>query len=470
MRRRLALVSLAVASLVVIAFLIPLAILVRNQAENRALNGAERDAQSIAAALAVAGSGETGSAVSTELAQAVLDAFGGPEGISIIFPDRTFVGTPVIESQSLQQARGGLAFTARTGEGAEVLVPVLLADSPVLGTTIVVRAFVPDAELSRGVATAWMMLGALEAFLVVVAVIAADRLGRSVVEPVTALSRAARSLGRGDLDTRVQPEGPEEIADVGEAFNFLAGRLGTLLAAERESVADLSHRLRTPLTALRLQAETLRDPLESVALLEDIVRVEEAVDRMIVEARRPSRDGDDAAGLADLAAVVRHRAAFWKVLADKQQRSATVEVERGSLLVPLQPEELGALVDTLIENVFAHTPAGVGYSVIAQSVADAVTLTVEDHGQGFADGERVVERGTSSGGSTGLGLDIVRRTATRTGGHMTIGTSSSGGARVEVVFGRAPHDQDDVNDAQSNKGRGPVRVRDPSVTSGGASS
>ncbi|NIT76487.1 MAG: HAMP domain-containing protein, partial [Thermoplasmata archaeon] len=63
----------------------------------------------------------------------------------------------------------------------------------------------------------------------------------------------ARRMGEGDLDARVEPSEPEEIRDVGEAFNQLARRLDQLLVEERESVADLSHRLRTPLTSLRLQ-------------------------------------------------------------------------------------------------------------------------------------------------------------------------------------------------------------------------
>ena len=73
---------------------------------------------------------------------------------------------------------------------------------------------------------------------------------------------AALALGGGDLDRRVAPAGPHEIADVGVAFNFLAERLRLLLAGERESVADLSHRLRTPLTALRATHPALwYDPL-----------------------------------------------------------------------------------------------------------------------------------------------------------------------------------------------------------------
>jgi signal transduction histidine kinase len=435
MRRSLALVSLAVTLLVVLAFLVPLALLVRNQATDRALSRAERDAQAIAAALAVApatGGGE----VDPELAVSVLEAFGSQESFSIIFPDGEGVGAPYEDTPGLVQAMGGAAFTAQIDGGAEVLVPVLAADTPQAGSTVVVRTVVSDDELQEGVAIAWAMLGALGVFLVLVAGLAADRLARNIVRPVSALSGAARALGDGDLETRVEPGGPAEVAEVGEAFNFLASRLYSLLDAERESVADLSHRLRTPLTALRLQADTLGDREEAASLLDDIDRMERAVDRMIEEARRPSRDSGKPPLPADLAAVVRHRATFWKVLADEQDRAAAVHTTGGELLVPMGVDDLGAMIDTLMENIFAHTASGTDYSIWAgPNGVDAVVMLVEDRGPGFPE-SGLVARGASTAGSTGLGLDIVQRAAERTGGSLEVGSRPGGGARVAVTLPR----------------------------------
>ncbi|HHC07237.1 MAG TPA: HAMP domain-containing histidine kinase [Actinobacteria bacterium] len=433
MRRRLALLSAAVSSLVVLAFLVPLGILVRNQAQDRVLRRAERDAQSVAAALAVAGSFDPGIGLGPELAEGVLNAFGRPATMSIVFPDGAMVGRQVEVGDSLETARRGAAFTAHTEGGAEVLVPVLVADTPEEGDAVVVRVFVAAEELGRGVAVAWAMLAGLGLFLVGVAVAAADRLGRSIVEPVGELSAAARELGEGNLRVRVEPGGPPEIAEVGEAFNTLARRLDALLAAERESVADLSHRLRTPLTALRLQVETLTDPEESASLLEDIHRMEAAVDELIATARSPA---DDAGGAhADLVEVLEHRLAFWEVLARSQDRRVDVEVAPGSYEIPMSAAELGALVDALVDNVLSHTPPGAGFRILVRTgPTGAVELVVEDEGPGFAD-LGVLRRGVSRGGGTGLGLDIVAKAARATGGDVVIGSAPGGGARVLVVFG-----------------------------------
>ncbi len=440
MRRSLALVSLAVTLLVVLAFLVPLALLVRNQAADRALFRAERDAQAIAAAVAVAPA-TAGARVTPDLARAVLEAFGSEETFTIVFPNGRGVGAPYEDTPGLVQARSGAAFTAQIDGGAEVLVPVLVADTPAEGSTVVVRTVVSDDELREGVGTAWLMLGALGVFLVVVAAVAADRLGRNIVRPVSELSRAARAMGGGDLEVRVEPGGPAEVADVGEAFNFLASRLDGLLDAERESVADLSHRLRTPLTALRLQADTLSDTDAAASLRADIDRLERAVDRMIEEARRPARESGQGTQTADLAAVVRHRATFWKVLADDQDRAAEIHTTGGALLVPMSAEELGAVVDTLMENIFAHTPPGTDYAVWAGPEGeDGVAMIVDDRGPGFAESD-VVARGTSTAGSTGLGLDIVQRAAERTGGSLQVGDRPGGGARVTVRFRRVRPEQ-----------------------------
>ncbi|NHZ70047.1 MAG: HAMP domain-containing protein [Proteobacteria bacterium] len=434
MRKRLAFMSLAVASLVVVAFLVPVAVLIRNQAQTRALSAAERDAQSVAAVLAVSGGTNTGGDISTRLVETVLDAFGNPVGLSVIFSETRVVGAPVSWSSNIEQAQRGAAFAAKSDGGAEVLVPVLVPDSPGPSGTIVVRAFVTDAELTAGVPLAWAMLVGLGIFLIAVAMFAADRLGRSVVHPVTELSDAAHRWGEGDLDVRVSPGGPDEIAEVGQAFNTLAGRLDSLLVAERESVADLSHRLRTPLTALRLQAEMLSDPMESVQLKADIGDLERAVDDLIQTARSRSVRASPAE-MVDLGEVVTHRAGFWRILAEEQNRPTSVTIEEGMHHVSLVRSDLGALVDVLIENVFAHTPVGVGYRLDVRSRGiGGQSLTVSDDGPGFSD-INVMTRGKSGAGGTGLGLDIVVRTAERTGGTIRVGTSATGGAEIEIAFG-----------------------------------
>lgn len=423
MRRRLAAVTLAAAALIVISFVAPLGILVRRQAEDRALSAAESDARSVATAIAVATS-FAGGPMDAAAIQAVLAAFGSPDRISVHLPDGGVVGTGFPGDPDVAVARNtGAAFTARTPDGAAVLVPVFTPDG-----TLVVRNDIPRSDLSAGVLQAWIVLAALAAGLSLIAVVAADRLGRSIVGPVTRLRRATGALASGDLGVRVEPGGPSEIVDVAHAFNALAERLGELLQEEREAAADISHGLRTPVAALRLQVESLSDPVVRSGLLEDVAALETAIGEVIRDAR--SR-GDEAPRRADLAAVAVSRAGFWQVLAAEQDRSLEVRVPPTPVWVRTGQKDATTVLDTLIENVFAHTEPGIPLTV--EVVVDPATLVVSDGGPGFPDS--AIARGATTGRSTGLGLDIVRRIAERSGGGLVVDRSDLGGARVTVHFG-----------------------------------
>ena len=422
MRLRLGFVTAAVTLLIILSFVVPLGILARRQAEDRALSAAERQAESIATALAVTGS-FTGPDVSATTASSVLGTFGSPDAVTIHLADGTVVGLGGGDSDDdlVSIARSGTAFTAETSDGAAVLVPILTGS-----TTTVVRVDVTSQELSQGVAAAWGVLGVLAIGLVAIALLAADRLGRSIVAPVAELEAAAGRLGRGDLAARVIPSGPPELAAVGHTFNELTSRLAGLLQAEREAAADLSHGLRTPLTALRLQIESVADAADRATLLEDLGQVESAVDRVIAEARTI---GDAAPEAIDVAAIARERTAYWEPLAADQDRRLTVTGAAMPLIALADAREPATVLDTLLENVFAHTAPGV--EVMVRLTPDG-TLSVEDAGSGLPPGADT--RGASGAASTGLGLDIVRRIAERNGGTFEIGQSELGGARVSVTF------------------------------------
>ena len=147
------------------------------------------------------------------------------------------------------------------------------------------------------------------------------------------------------------------------------------------------------------------------------------------------RAGTDASHEAETpgSAVVADRVRFWSVLAEEQGRAVAASIPATPLPVPVPSAELGAAVDTLVGNVFAHTPPGVPFTVTVR--VDGPTLVVADRGPGFPPGFDPTARGASGAGSTGLGLDIVRRLAERCHGSLRVGAAPEGGAVVEVVFG-----------------------------------
>jgi signal transduction histidine kinase len=423
MRLRIILLVVAASSLVLVSFLVPLALVLRTLAADRAVSSATVQAQWMAPLVA------TLRTDSLRLAVTQVNAQEKATPVTVFLPHGTVLGAPAARDAGVRLAQRGRSFTTVTPGGVEVLVAV----QGLPGGPAVIRTFVPGTQLRHGVARAWLLLGCVGLGLLALSVAVADQLARSVVRPLTAAARASDRLATGDLSARAELAGPPEVHRVAAGLNRLALRIGELLAHERETVADLSHRMRTPMTALRIDAESLRDHAERTQLLSDLDALERTVDEVIRAARRPTRQG--AGEACDAVALVAERTAFWLPLAEDTDRAMTVELASGELPVRVSAEDLGACMDILLENVFAHTPDGAALAIrLSRRAAGGAWLVVADDGPGFPRAG-LTERGLSSGGSTGLGLDIARRIAESSGGTLTIGRSASGGGSVTVGLG-----------------------------------
>jgi signal transduction histidine kinase len=409
-RVQLNLLVAATTSLVLLAFLAPIGLLLRGSAEQRAVAAASTRAQSAAALVAL---GQTP------------HLYSGPTEaqLTIFYADGRRAGAAASAGQSVELARRGQAFTARTDGGIEVLVPVQGLDAG----TAVVRAFAPDELLHEGVLRDWGALAGLGVALFALSLLVADRMGRRLVRSVTALAATADRLAAGDLAARVVPSDTRELRRVGLELNRLAARIQQLLQAERQEVADLAHRLRTPITALRLDVDSVHDPTDQARLSTDVDALVRGVDEVIRTARRPMREGAHAR--SELVAIARDRTAFWSALAEDSGRSLALTLPSQPIPVRVPPQDLAAALDALLENVFSHTAEGTPLRVQVTPTAGGGVVTVEDAGHGFT-----ATAAPATEGSTGLGLDIARRTAQAAGGSMRQGTGPLGGALVELTF------------------------------------
>ena len=422
MRRQITLLVAATTSIVLLAFLLPAASLVARVAEARAMDAAQAQLQVLIPSV--------GLDPREEVAAGLAASADGGRIVAVRWTDRSWLGDP----GSIGNGEAPVTATvAATEEGTRLLQPVRRPEG-----TAVIEVLVPRELLRAGVSRTWLVLGGLGVVLLLLALLVADRLARSLTRPVTDLATTAHRLGSGDLSARATPAGPAEVREVATAVNVLAGRISELLAAERESAADLAHRLRTPLTALRLNAEALPGE-DRTRLLGDVDALSRGIDEVISEARRAVREGLGAG--CDAVDVVARRVRFWSVLAEEERRAVTVEVSQVPLPVRVAASDLGAAVDALLGNVFAHTPDGTGFRVaVRPRAAGGAEVVVSDAGPGIPD--TAVERGRSGGGSTGLGLDIARRTAESSGGSLRL-ESTTGGSTVVLELG-APGSGDDA--------------------------
>ncbi|MFJ9951071.1 sensor histidine kinase [Kitasatospora sp. NPDC091207] len=496
---RWALIKAAVAgtTMVALAFLIPLGLMVQQTARDRAFTAAERQAAALGPALAIttdqgaiaravastdagaqgrmavhlpaAGTGTTGTVAGGAPAGGGPTppggAPGGPAALPSALPSASSAssaalplagavpagpdgGATIGDARALAADVGtaggqGRSFTVEVPGGFALLQPVAVDT----GRTAVVEVFVADGDLTRGVSTAWLVLSAVALGLVAISVLVADRMGARIVGSARRLAAAARSLGGGNLAVRVPVDdrqnagSPEELREAAHAFNAMADRVVHLLAAERELAADLSHRLRTPLTVLRLNAASLGEGDAADATRHAVSQLEREVDQIIRSARRAPEDAPAVTVGCDAAEVIQERVGFWSALAEDEGRRWQLAGADQPAPVSVQRGDLAAAVDALLGNVFRHTAVGTAFSVDVLATDSSVIVLVGDAGPGFTDPEAALKRGQGHGGegSTGLGLDIARKLAEVTGGDVALGRSAVlGGAEIRLRLRARP--------------------------------
>ncbi|MGW0552609.1 sensor histidine kinase [Streptomyces sp. NPDC002926] len=437
MRWALVKVSLAVTAMVVVAFAVPLGLVVQEMARDRAFSNAERQAAAIGPTLSI-------TADRDPLERAVMSTQAGAAGrMAVHIPAAPDAGSPPVNIGTRRAAQDDLETTQRLGRasitevtgGSALLQPTAIST----GQIAVVEVFVPEGEVSNGVDTAWLVLAGVGIALIVGSVAVADRLGVRMVQPAQRLAGAAHDLGEGKLGARVPEEGPTELRSAAIAFNSMADQVVQLLANERELAADLSHRLRTPLTVLRLNAASLGEGPAADQTRAAVAQLEREVDTIIRTARdaKPQTAAIGPGAGCDASEVVRERMDFWSALAEDEGRKVRVAGVDRPVRIPVARPELAAALDALLGNVFRHTAEGTAFSVDVHNGEDAVIVLVSDAGPGIADPEAAMARGNSGGrdGSTGLGLDIVRRVAESTGGDVRIGSSVLGGTEIRIWIG-----------------------------------
>jgi signal transduction histidine kinase len=430
-------------TLVVLAFAIPLAILIRQNFEDRALREARLTAENTGYYISA----------SNPRAPAIMHYLAGydsetPGRTSVVLPDGRVIGAapPSLphgdddHGEEPEEPGPGKVSTPNVSSLGSGTVTEVKAATP--GGTVRVLTYLTNDEMHAGVVTWWLLLAAACLGLVALSAGGAEIVTRRMVRSLTATAQTADRLTHGEREARAPEEGVAEVAMVGRALNRLAARIDELIADERETAADVSHRLRTPLTRLRLDVDALPDSPSARGLSRHVSHLERTLTAVIHAARRPQREG--IAPSSDATAVVRDRVKFWSALAEDQGRQVNLELPDHAVAVRAAPEDLAAAVDALLENAVAHTPDGTAITVrlsgpqdldVTPMAAHPITgvLVISDEGPGIPQGAG--RRGYSDRGSTGLGLDIARRCAEASGGDLRIGSAHPHGARVELRLG-----------------------------------
>jgi signal transduction histidine kinase len=311
-----------------------------------------------------------------------------------------------------------------------------------IGTVVLER---PTGPLNQNIANLWLYLILLSCVAMAAAVLVAISFARWVSKPLARLDTAARRIADGDLTVRARAGyGPPELRRMAATFNMMAGRLEALVHGHRAMVADASHQLRTPLTALRLRLDLLaadsapEAAAELAGAQEEIARLSRLVDGLLATARAEALT--EQLENTDVLATASERVAAWQPVADDHDVKLVVEGggSDGGLRIALGAGHLEQILDNLIDNAIDAIGArGGSLRIRAEAIEAGTVLTVADDGPGMTLPERsraFLRYTTGSQNGTGLGLAIVHRLVTANGGTIRLADTPGGGLTVVLEF------------------------------------
>jgi signal transduction histidine kinase len=405
MTRRALLSIIGVVVVALLLFGVPLAIAIRSLTITDELNELEREAARAAIAVSPDGLGGRDPVelppVEHAISVGVYDAAGtrvsgrGPNRLEAVVA-RVFDGE----------------ITSHRGRSLVVAVPVV-AGERVIGA---VRASSSTSDVSRRVRAAWFLVAGLAVVVTGLSAVLAFWQARRISRPLQQLATNATQLGGGDFTVRNDASGVSEVDAVARALDTTAEKLGDSLSRERAFSADVSHQLRTPLTALRLALERneLADALDEC----------DRLDATIEELLRLARDTHDDHESIDIVPVIDAAIQVWHGRLAADGRPLRVESHDARVVALVSRDALAHVLDVLLANASTHGAGTV--TIRIRRLGEGVAIDVADEGAGVADEsrERIFERRSSGvAGREGIGLALARNLVEAEGGRLVLSSA-----------------------------------------------
>ncbi|MDT0347310.1 sensor histidine kinase [Streptomyces litchfieldiae] len=331
----------------------------------------------------------------------------------------------------------------------------LVVASPVIRDGDVIAVVVidsPTGPLRSRILRGWLGIAAGEAGAMLLAVAAAVRLTGWLLRPVRVLDKATHQIATGSLTARVaEAGGPPELRRLARSFNEMADNVEEVLERQRAFVADASHQLRNPLSALLLRIDLLGLELpegneEVASVRAEGKRLARVLDGLLDLALAEGSAADPR--ITDVAALVAERVDAWRPLADERDVALRLA---GPAAVTGWADPIGfsSALDAIVDNALKFTPAGGGVRVTVTPGRDTVTVETADDGPGLdeAELERIGDRFWRSGrhqnvSGSGLGLSIVAALLAAQGGTIAYARNEPHGLKVSVTLPRHAPEED----------------------------
>jgi signal transduction histidine kinase len=361
-----------------------------------------------------------------------------PDDVSVQFLD---VGgersTGFRSTMSLPRFRDGQVHQGSANGFDYAAVPVL-RDRRYVGTVYAIRRSPADSLVGRIAATfgflksLWWQLLAGGALAAGIALLLARLLALGMTRPLREMARASARMAHGEYGQRVQTTSRDEVGELAAAFNRMSAELAQVEHLRRELVANVSHELKTPISALRAHLENLLDGVERPdrstlqVMLGQSERLSRLVDQLLDLSRLESGDVPFERDEVDVADLVHQVVSELRV---GTHGRVALEEELPSDLPPAwaDRERLHQVVFNLLDNAVRFTPSGGTVTVSASANRERIRLDVRDTGPGippehlphvFERFYRVEQARSRGDGGTGIGLAIARSIIESHGGRI----------------------------------------------------
>jgi len=418
LRRRVSTSIIAITSIAVALFALPLGVAISQVYRGQAIADLQRDATRIA--VTVSDSFGTDGSPLTLPADLPADVTVGVYGID---GKRLAAAGPLDSTLAASTADGHL-HTAVEGSDLVAYAPV-----PSDGTVALsVRVARPYAVLRTRVLTAWVLMALFATLVIGVAAQLARWQAGQISRPLEQLTGSARALGEGDFTIRPTPSGIEEADALGATLQATARRLGDLLEREKTFSADVSHQLRTPLTALLLGLESAlaRPDADLRETTSTAISRGEQLRRIVDDLITLARDTHHTDSVLDLDQLLDNLRERWHAPFAAAGRQLTFTPPAQTPPATANARAVRQILDVLLDNALVH---GAGHTRV--TIADSgsgIAIEVTDEGAGLTGDPEAAFNRRSEPGEHGIGLALARRLAEADGGRLVLRRSAPGPA------------------------------------------
>ncbi|MFF0146291.1 signal transduction histidine kinase [Amycolatopsis sulphurea] len=374
----------------------------------------------------------------------VLSSYGGTDAARV---DQAAIRTTVNEALAGRPPVPGPLLLPWKADPLVLAEPILI-DGEVRGVVVTESG---TGHVRTVLLWRWLFLAAGAVIAFGLALLVGIPVVRWTLRPVRRLDEATGALVASVVGGRPavkvgESSGPPELRKLGRSFDQMAASVSEALAAQRAFVADASHQLRNPLTALNIRLGNLKGQVgDEVAAADlaaaqvDAKRLNQILDELLSMARAEAAGGELVP--EDLAAVIADRVADWSVVGAAREVTLESEVTVDGARVQAPPRGLEVILDALLDNALKFTASGSSVRVAADRAADRVTLSVRDHGPGLREEEleRATDRFWRSTAhqnvpGSGLGLAIVREIVRHSDGELRLSLPEGGGLQITMDF------------------------------------